>query len=241
MQKNKTGKYLKYAIGEIALVVIGILIALQVNNWNEIRKQNNNGVNVLVKLEKEFIENQILLNKIIPLHKRTVYSNNRLLEFVSPNPNQEKIDSLGYYVNDLSFIPKYTPNKSVLNSVISSGDINFIGNEKITYQITNWNGKIEEYNYWISVVSSITMDMILLYTVKNYPMKNMNSMKGLEHFDDSSLSKFIFDQSRFLSSMELENMVELRRLISIQLRESANEIQMVQDEIIQLIKTELNK
>ncbi|MFT6699485.1 MAG: hypothetical protein ACJAVD_000984, partial [Porticoccaceae bacterium] len=34
MEKNKTGKYLKYAIGEILLVVIGILFALQINNWN---------------------------------------------------------------------------------------------------------------------------------------------------------------------------------------------------------------
>jgi hypothetical protein len=40
MEKNKTGKYLKYAIGEIVLVVIGILIALQINNLNEVSKQN---------------------------------------------------------------------------------------------------------------------------------------------------------------------------------------------------------
>ena len=39
MKKNKTGKYLKYAIGEIILVVIGILIALSINNWNETRKE----------------------------------------------------------------------------------------------------------------------------------------------------------------------------------------------------------
>ncbi|PTM11531.1 MAG: hypothetical protein DA407_01435 [Bacteroidetes bacterium] len=41
MEQNKTGKYLKYAIGEIALVVIGILIALQINNWNESRKESD--------------------------------------------------------------------------------------------------------------------------------------------------------------------------------------------------------
>ena len=41
MEKNKTGKYLKYAIGEIILVVIGILVALQINNWNETRKLND--------------------------------------------------------------------------------------------------------------------------------------------------------------------------------------------------------
>ena len=35
IMKNQTGKYLRYAIGEIALVMIGILLALQVNNWNE--------------------------------------------------------------------------------------------------------------------------------------------------------------------------------------------------------------
>jgi len=39
LMENKTGKYLKYAIGETVLVVIGLLIALQINNWNE--KQNN--------------------------------------------------------------------------------------------------------------------------------------------------------------------------------------------------------
>jgi Family of unknown function (DUF6090) len=39
MEKNKTGKYLKYAFGEIFLVMIGILLALQVNNWNENRKE----------------------------------------------------------------------------------------------------------------------------------------------------------------------------------------------------------
>jgi hypothetical protein len=50
MEKNqpggrvgKTGKYLKYAIGEIVLVVIGILIALSLNNWNESQKMNPDG------------------------------------------------------------------------------------------------------------------------------------------------------------------------------------------------------
>ena len=51
MEKNKTGKYLKYAIGEIILVVIGILIALQINNWNEGQKNK--------ALEKNMLENLV--------------------------------------------------------------------------------------------------------------------------------------------------------------------------------------
>ncbi len=51
MEKNKTSKYLKYAIGEIILVVIGILIALQVNNWNEIKKSKSESNRLLIDLK----------------------------------------------------------------------------------------------------------------------------------------------------------------------------------------------
>ena len=54
MDKNKTGKYLKYAIGEILLVVIGILIALQINNWNEWSKDRVKEKEVLVNLAENF-------------------------------------------------------------------------------------------------------------------------------------------------------------------------------------------
>ena len=63
MEKNKTGKYLKYAIGEIVLVVIGILIALQVNNWNEHQKIITNEQEVLKSLEKEITKNIEQLEK----------------------------------------------------------------------------------------------------------------------------------------------------------------------------------
>ena len=52
LSKGKTGKYLKYAIGEIILVVIGILIALQINNWNERRKFKNVEKTVLTNIYK---------------------------------------------------------------------------------------------------------------------------------------------------------------------------------------------
>ena len=51
MEKNKTGKYLKYAIGEIILVVIGILIALSINNWNENKKQRVFEVKMLTEIQ----------------------------------------------------------------------------------------------------------------------------------------------------------------------------------------------
>lgn len=53
MEKNKTGKYLKYAIGEILLVMIGILLALQVSNWNSKRVRNNLERTTLLQLKED--------------------------------------------------------------------------------------------------------------------------------------------------------------------------------------------
>ncbi len=57
MEKNKTGKYLKYAIGEIALVVLGILIALSINNWNEERKSSKLEIKILKELNNDLKTN----------------------------------------------------------------------------------------------------------------------------------------------------------------------------------------
>ena len=55
MEQNKTGKYLKYAIGEVVLVVVGILIALSINNWNEGRKTKAIEIKVLTDIKKALI------------------------------------------------------------------------------------------------------------------------------------------------------------------------------------------
>jgi hypothetical protein len=55
LMENKTGTYFKYAIGEIILVVIGILIALSINNWNENRKNSNEEIAILQSLDKNLI------------------------------------------------------------------------------------------------------------------------------------------------------------------------------------------
>ena len=62
--ENKTGKYVKYAIGEIVLVVVGILIALQINNWNQTRKDNNALKEYLVKIKSHTLEDLQHLEEI---------------------------------------------------------------------------------------------------------------------------------------------------------------------------------
>ena len=63
MEKNKSTKYFKYAIGEIILVVIGILIALQINNWNEEKKSIQNGQEILSDIKENLEYNTIRFQK----------------------------------------------------------------------------------------------------------------------------------------------------------------------------------
>ncbi|NKI30420.1 DUF6090 family protein [Croceivirga thetidis] len=64
LSEGKTGKYFKYAIGEIFLVVIGILIALQINNWNESRKADIALKEYLVKIKSNTLEDIIELDSL---------------------------------------------------------------------------------------------------------------------------------------------------------------------------------
>jgi len=91
--ENKTSKYLKYAIGEIVLVVIGILIALQINNWNEYRKDRNDEYMAL----KEMYESlRYEYNYMIPrLLKRVEVTQHGINEFMKLRERRETIsDSL---------------------------------------------------------------------------------------------------------------------------------------------------
>jgi hypothetical protein len=102
LMENKTGKYFKYAIGEIVLVVIGILIALSINNWNEKQLQHSKDFEFLESLKSELVIDTISLSTKI--RNYTGLNNELNITLVSldtiVNINgehyQKIIDELGY-------------------------------------------------------------------------------------------------------------------------------------------------
>ncbi|MBU2951847.1 hypothetical protein KO493_14195 [Tamlana agarivorans] len=92
LQEGKTVKYLKYAIGEIVLVVIGIVIALQINNWNENRINNLAVKTYLNNLIYELTNEQIILEFFIESHSFKYYSMKYLLIMEGTNLYDPKAD-----------------------------------------------------------------------------------------------------------------------------------------------------
>lgn len=121
MEENKTARYFRYAIGEIALVVIGILIALQVNNWNANRIQRIEEQKLLEQVKNEFLKNnRQVLDKIL-LRKKALESAQRLLLLLDTKGTGQdaaKVDSLL-----ASTIPILTfdPLNGVMSQLIQAG------------------------------------------------------------------------------------------------------------------------
>ncbi|WP_350289516.1 DUF6090 family protein [uncultured Croceitalea sp.] len=119
LMENKTGKYFKYAIGEILLVVIGILLALQINNWNEDRKSKKTEAYVLNEILSNLKEDSVILNEIVKQRQITKSSVANMLSYLQ----KEKIskDSLEKdMVNFLTF-ERYFPINNAYEILKSKG------------------------------------------------------------------------------------------------------------------------
>lgn len=132
--ENRTGKYLKYAIGEIILVVIGILIALQINNWNEQRKDNVKEQEILKRLRKEFTANRVQLLEKTKNKKDINKKCSRLLTFYN-EPEKAELDSIFAYLG--SVIP--TTFDPIQNDLVRSGNIEIIKSEELKQLLINWS------------------------------------------------------------------------------------------------------
>jgi len=130
MEQNKTSKYLKYAIGEIALVVIGILIAIQLNSA---RDNNNKRIEEIIRLENilsDLNQDKVELKKIIERRKSKANS----AKIMEGYYHTKKVDNLtDYYSNWVNVLIWEAHNPSLLTfkELLNSGELSSLSNEDI--------------------------------------------------------------------------------------------------------------
>ncbi len=129
LTENKFSKYLLYAIGEIFLVVIGILIALQINNWNEVKKQENEAQTFIVRLSEEVSQNIEVTNQEILREQEQVEKTKSLLEMFSRSQDKissREIDSLMFAIMSSNSIDL---KKGTLEEGLNTGQVSFSNSE----------------------------------------------------------------------------------------------------------------
>jgi hypothetical protein len=148
LSEGKTGKYLKYAIGEIILVVIGILIALGINNWNNAKNLSNKETTLLIEMKSNLESDLEGLKWDINKNEGLLKANRIVLKSLN---NGVYHDSLNFYYTWIKGNTVFVKNTSAYKNLESLG-INIIKNDSLRIKITNLYSTRYEYIRYIEQV-----------------------------------------------------------------------------------------
>jgi hypothetical protein len=183
----RTGRYLKYAIGEIFLVVIGILIALQINNWNEKRKTKNLEIVTLKELKMNLEADIKDIEEDMKVYDMVSNSSDIAIDFIDGNISYH--DSLNIHFGIIPVQGVYTPNRAAYENLKNMG-IHLISNDSLRAEISDiYEGR---YSY-----------------VENY-------MKTEYQFDHQKFGEFYLKEMREYEFFKYAEPVKFERLIGNQ-------------------------
>jgi hypothetical protein len=224
MEKNKTGKYFKYAIGEIVLVVIGILIALQINNWNESRKGSKMGVQLLEGISDDIKKDIVLVDIVMDLNRESLSIISSIDSVFHRNPLYEsekfphyfgRPDTLGF-VQVFHRPDSFRPTNGTYNSLIADGKTTLIKNkdlfEKIQ-RIYNEDHQRVDSNYDVLKSLETSIGWAYPYEKQKWSYTDLNLAKNKKIFFD--LVNFTEEKYWYSNNLQRlkENSIEVIALI----------------------------
>ncbi|HAT67788.1 MAG TPA: hypothetical protein DCS66_24845 [Flavobacteriaceae bacterium] len=138
LSENKFSKYFMYALGEIILVVIGILIALQINGWNTHRVNKNKEQEYLVGLKSD-LENQInAFNGRIKIYDVIIDKGESIVTDFATAGKLIEIDSINIKLSYMMYALNYPDTQTTFNELIATGQINLIQEKSLRSKIIRY-------------------------------------------------------------------------------------------------------
>ncbi|OZV68002.1 DUF6090 family protein [Winogradskyella aurantia] len=174
LTENKFYKYLLYAIGEIILVVIGILIALQINNWNQEQQDRKKENQILLQLRSEFEENLQELERKDVMRERMISSAEKLFKIKNEeNYTEIPLDSLRLYIAYTYNTPTFDPVLGTTNELLSSGKLYIIKNNALKTKLTNWSGQVDRLREYEQDLRQYNMNNYDPFLTQNFSVKDL--------------------------------------------------------------------
>ena len=238
LMENKTSKYFKYAIGEIILVVIGILIALQINNWNEERKTRQSEIKYLTNIKLDIERDLVSLDIQIKLRKDKLTTTENLISHIDGVKPISDLNILSKNIFSTLNEERFTPNNSTYTELTSSGNLSLIENDSIKrlllelevlYKDNQFGIEHEafEYKEYINkqLFKFVDMDKLKKAFYNNESVKNYGL--NFKHFDN------------LLNSLEYKNGLTISNTISQIFIVSYEEIKNKSTKVLEVIEKEL--
>ncbi|MCO4821834.1 MAG: hypothetical protein KC469_07185 [Flavobacteriaceae bacterium] len=186
---NKPMKYARYAIGEIVLVVIGILIALQINNWNESRKDLKAEKATINNLKLEFQKNTIELEDNIVTIEAIINAGQVLLANIGPNYENGTLKNVDSLISMTPRMSIWDPSLYTLSDIKNSGKLSNLSNEDLKLELISWETFYSNLIDWSDFHverGSAYFDFL----VENAINRNLNNsgpiQLGMSKFNDSN-------------------------------------------------------
>lgn len=205
LTENKFSKYLLYAIGEITLVVIGILIALQINNNNNYNEQRKIEQEYLMSLQAEFKTNLNKINTSIQENEQRVNELEKLLTLFDINV----LDTVSHQAISQMFSSifgddlYYLPSTGVLSDIINSGKLNIILNKSLRQHLASSESSLNFLNIQLNGALA-TNEKLRNFIFKEGSIRNILMDIGLIDFEHQSISEKVNNKQIF-NSVEFEN------------------------------------
>ncbi|TDQ17018.1 hypothetical protein DFQ04_1666 [Algoriphagus boseongensis] len=170
LEQNRVTRYLVYALGEIILVVIGILLALQINTWNQNRQDRKQEQQLLAQLEIEYIKNLDQLNSKIIIREKIINSCLTLLNYRNQDPALINVDSLNFHLYRTITRPTFNPILGVTNEVNSSGKLYLIQNADLRKELTSFESFLEDLTDEEEVIFNFSENLMQPFIIQHYQM-----------------------------------------------------------------------
>jgi hypothetical protein len=187
LEQNKMSKYFKYAFGEIILVVIGILIALQINNWNEQRKENAKLKVILTSVYKDLVADSLAIHKDLKMVNLRVDNNAKFQKRIySTNANLDTIVQFMKNEFPISWYQGVTYNTNSFNNLKATDSYDILP-EILKNEMSDYYTLLSRNNK----LSAIYLDQ---YRTQLDRYANAYNLIGRHHSDNHKKS-FLFNES----------------------------------------------
>lgn len=214
-------KYLLYAIGEILLVMIGILLAFQVDNWNEDRLKKVAEIRTYRNIREQIVSDKELIKNQMDYNNRYMVQFEYAKEIILTN-DRSKIDTLGAIAAKLTKYSDFDRKGNIYETMVNSGEIQLLQNQSIINRI-RWLE--ERYNY-INRMENIHYDIVIGYAAPNITTQV------------NFITAEVIDPEH-IYSVEFQNLTQLLLQVMIEKDEVYRSGIVEIDEILALIDTEL--
>jgi hypothetical protein len=201
LTENKFSKYLIYSIGEIVLVVIGILIALQINNWNQDNQNNKQEKQILTQLLEEYESNLNQINSKIIIRDEILASSIKLLDYRSSKSSLINIDSLDRNLSRTITRPTFDPELSVSDELTNAGKLYLLSNVELRKKISAFPSSLSELKEEEIITVNLVEERFYPFLIEHYQIGRLN----IEFLDDEKfrekVTQITFNKEKSLKEL----------------------------------------